>query len=77
MKAHVFVPANAAQGKLDQIETAMQSGSQVGMKTMDSALIDLVEKGRVCGLDAYHQANNKAKFRQLVEDESAITEHDV
>lgn len=64
------------QGKLDQIETAMQSGSQVGMQTMDSALMDLVEKGRVSGLDAYHQANNKAKFRQLVEDESAITEHD-
>lgn len=64
------------QGKLDQIETAMQSGSQVGMQTMDSALMGLVEKGRVSGLDAYHQANNKAKFRQLVEDESAITEHD-
>ena len=64
------------QGKLDQLETAMQSGSQVGMQTMDSALMDLVEKGRVSGLDAYHQANNKAKFRQLVEDESAITEHD-
>ncbi len=64
------------QGKLDQIETAMQSGSQVGMQTMDSALMDLVEKGRVSGLDAYHQANNKAKFRQLVEDESAIIEHD-
>jgi twitching motility protein PilT len=64
------------QGKLDQLETAMQSGSQVGMQTMDSALMDLVEKGRVSGLDAYHQANNKAKFRQLVEDESAITGHD-
>lgn len=64
------------QGKLDQLETAMQSGSQVGMQTMDAALMDLVKKGRVSGLDAYHQANNKAKFRELVEDESAITEHD-
>ena len=65
------------QGKLDQLETAMQSGSQVGMQTMDSALMDLVKKGRVSGLDAYHQANNKAKFRELVEDESEITDPDL
>jgi len=28
-------------------------------------------------LDAYHQANNKAKFRELVEDESEITDPDL
>ncbi len=64
------------QGKLDQLETSMQSGGQVGMQTMDSALMALVKKGRISGLDAYHQANNKAKFRELVEDEDAIVEHD-
>ena len=53
------------QGKLDQIETAMQSGGSVGMKTMDNALMDLVEKGWVSGLEAYHQANNKAKFESV------------
>ncbi|HZD54182.1 MAG TPA: type IV pilus twitching motility protein PilT, partial [Woeseiaceae bacterium] len=30
------------QGRLDQLETAMQSGGAVGMQTMDSALMDLV-----------------------------------
>ena len=53
------------QGKLDQIETAMQAGGGIGMKTMDNALMDLVEKGWVSGTEAYLQANNKAKFESV------------
>jgi twitching motility protein PilT len=53
------------QGKLDQLETAMQSGAAVGMQTMDSALMDLVERRFVSGKEAYQQANNKAKFQQV------------
>lgn len=53
------------QGKLDQLETAMQSGASVGMQTMDSALMDLVERRFVSGKDAYQQANNKAKFQPV------------
>ena len=64
------------QGKLDQLETAMQSGGAIGMQTMDSALMALVESGRVAPLEAYHQANNKQKFKGLVDDQSAITEPD-
>ncbi len=64
------------QGKLDQLETAMQSGAAVGMQTMDNALMTLVKKGTVSALDAYHQANNKIKFKDLVDDQSAITEPD-
>ncbi|MBT8088278.1 MAG: type IV pilus twitching motility protein PilT, partial [Gammaproteobacteria bacterium] len=52
------------QGKLDQLETAIQSGGNIGMKSMDNALMELVESGRVSGLEAYHQANNKAKFEK-------------
>ncbi|MDX1480155.1 MAG: type IV pilus twitching motility protein PilT [Woeseiaceae bacterium] len=53
------------QGKLDQLETAMQAGGGVGMQTMDSALMRLVEKDVVEGREAYQQANNKAKFERL------------
>jgi twitching motility protein PilT len=53
------------QGKLDQLETAMQSGGSVGMQTMDSALMALVSKGQIAGRDAYLQANNKAKFERM------------
>lgn len=58
------------QGKLDQLETAMQSGGRLGMKTMDNALLELVEKGWVSGEEAYRQANNKHKFKQFIEDEA-------
>jgi len=50
------------QGKLDQLETAIQSGGRVGMKTMDNALVDLVEKGWVTAKEAVMQANNKHLF---------------
>lgn len=56
------------QGKLDQLETAMQSGGASGMKTMDSALMELVEKKLVSGREAYQQANNKAKFQSIKDD---------
>jgi twitching motility protein PilT len=53
------------QGKLDQLETAMQSGGAVGMQTMDSALMKLVEGAVVAGKEAYLQASNKSKFERL------------
>ncbi|MEX2494992.1 MAG: type IV pilus twitching motility protein PilT [Woeseia sp.] len=53
------------QGRLDQLETAMQSGGSAGMQTMDSALMDLVERRFVAGKEAYQQAHNKAKFQQV------------
>ena len=53
------------QGKLDQLETAIQSGGRIGMKTMDNALLDLVNSGRVSAEEAYKQANNKHMFEKL------------
>jgi twitching motility protein PilT len=53
------------QGKLDQLETAMQSGGSVGMQTMDNALMALVSRGQIAGKDAYLQANNKAQFERF------------
>jgi twitching motility protein PilT len=53
------------QGKLDQLETAIQSGGRIGMKTMDSALMELVDKGLVSGMEAYQQANNKHMFEKV------------
>ena len=53
------------KGKLDQLETAIQSGGRIGMKTMDNALMELVEKGWVSAQEAYQQANNKHMFEKL------------
>ena len=57
------------QGKLDQLETAMQSGGGIGMQTMDSALMELVRQGFVSGKEAYQQANDKSKFKNVKNEE--------
>ena len=57
------------QGKLDQLETAIQSGGASGMQSMDKALMDLVERGWISGHEAYLQANNKQKCETVRETE--------
>jgi twitching motility protein PilT len=57
------------QGKLDQLETAMQAGGNLGMQTMDSALMKLVEGAEISGKDAYLQANHKAKFERFMRED--------
>jgi len=55
------------QGKLDQLETVMQSGGALGMRTMDMAIQQLLESGVISGAEAYKKGINKAKFEQLKE----------
>ncbi len=52
------------QGKIDQLETAMQSGASVGMRTMDNAIQQLLDEGVISGRSAYEKAMNKAKFEE-------------
>jgi twitching motility protein PilT len=52
------------QGKLDQLENAMQSGGAHGMRVMDSAIKELLEKGVITGRSAYEKAMNKPLFEQ-------------
>jgi twitching motility protein PilT len=53
------------QGKLDQLETVMQSGAQAGMRTMDSAIEQLLRERQVTGKEAYKKGINKAKFEPV------------
>jgi twitching motility protein PilT len=55
------------QGKIDQLESAMQAGASVGMRTMDSAIEQLYDQGVISGRSAYEKAINKAKFEPLRE----------
>ena len=50
------------QGKLDQLENTMQSGAQFGMRTMDSAIQELLDKGVISGRAAFEKAINKSRF---------------
>ncbi len=53
------------QGKLDQIETVMQSGAQFGMRTMDNAIQALLDQRLISGREAYKKGINKGKFEAL------------
>ena len=53
------------QGKLDQLENTMQSGAQHGMRTMDSAIQELLDKGVITGRSAYEKGINKQRFEHL------------
>ncbi len=53
------------QGKLDQLDNAMQTGGQFGMRTMDSAIQQLLDSRQITGHEAYKKAINKAKFEEF------------
>jgi twitching motility protein PilT len=53
------------QGKMDQLENTIQSGSQHGMRTMDMAIQQLLDKGVISGRDAFRKAINKQRFEQF------------
>jgi twitching motility protein PilT len=53
------------QGKLDQLENTMQSGALQGMRTMDFAIQELLDKGVITGRSAFEKSNNKQRFEHL------------
>src|ERR1043165_6775878 len=53
------------QGKLDQLENTMQTGSQFGMRTMDSAIQQLLDSRQITGKEAYKKGINKNKFEAV------------
>ncbi|HEY3785000.1 MAG TPA: PilT/PilU family type 4a pilus ATPase [Steroidobacteraceae bacterium] len=53
------------QGKLDQLENTMQAGGQFGMRTMDTAIQQLLDQRQVTGKEAYKKAINKTKFEPV------------
>ena len=55
------------QGKMDQLENAMTTGSAVGMRTMDTAIQHLLDSRQITGKDAFKKAINKSKFEQFRE----------
>jgi twitching motility protein PilT len=55
------------QGKMDQLENAIQSGASMGMRTMDAAVQQLLDERLISGKDAYKKAINKNRFEQYKE----------
>jgi len=50
------------QGKLDQLENAMQSGATHGMRLMDTAIQNLLDARQISGQEAFKKAINKSRF---------------
>src|SRR5579859_756654 len=56
------------QGKMDQLENAMQSGAATGMKLMDMAIQTLLDSKLISGKEAFKKSINKSRFEQFRED---------
>lgn len=50
------------EGKTEQLETAMQSGASLGMQTMDSTLLKLLDTTLISETEAYERAFKKELF---------------
>ena len=55
------------QGKMDQLENAMQSGAANGMRLMDTAIQALLDSRQISGKEAFKKSINKSKFEQFRE----------
>ena len=53
------------QGKMDQLENAMQSGGATGMKLMDSAIQALLDSKQISGQEAFKKAISKSRFENV------------
>ena len=51
------------EGKTYQIPSSMQTGKKFGMQTLDDAIMELMQKGRIHPDEAYNKCVDKAKFK--------------
>ena len=54
------------EGKTEQLENLIQSGSNLGMQSMDSALHNLVREQIIDPQTAFESANDKGQFTQYL-----------
>jgi twitching motility protein PilT len=54
------------ENKTVQIPSAIQTGKQYGMQTLDDAIMNVLQKGWIGPDEAYDKAIDKAKFRPLL-----------
>jgi twitching motility protein PilT len=54
------------ESKSHQIPSMVQTGKKYGMQLLDDAIMELYNKGKISGDDAYMKANEKGRFRPLL-----------
>ena len=63
------LPNLIREGKTAMLQSMIQGGRAVGMQTMDDALMDAVQSGKILARDAYMKGNEKARFEKLMQGE--------
>jgi twitching motility protein PilT len=53
-------------GKTYQIPTVLQTGKKYGMQSLDDAILEHLERGRINAEDAYLHCFDKQRFRTLL-----------
>ncbi|MEZ4368668.1 MAG: type IV pilus twitching motility protein PilT [Kofleriaceae bacterium] len=61
------LPNLIREGKTTQLASLIQGGRAVGMQTMDDALMEFVQQGRIAPRDAYMKSNDKSRFEKLMQ----------
>jgi twitching motility protein PilT len=54
------------EGKTVQIPSAIQTGKQYGMQTLDDAILSVLQKGWISAEEAYDKGADKSKFRPML-----------
>ncbi|MBR0458288.1 MAG: type IV pilus twitching motility protein PilT [Victivallales bacterium] len=68
---HEALPATIRDGAIANIRSIIEQSSGMGMKTMDSDLMNLLNEGQITASEAYTKATNKQDF------ESRLTKEDL
>jgi twitching motility protein PilT len=55
------------EGKTHQIPSMIQTGKKYGMILLDDYIMELYKSGKISADEAYAKANEKAKFRPLLQ----------
>jgi len=63
------LPNIIREGNTPMIKSIIQGGRSVGMQTMDDALLELVESGRITATAAMAKANDKVRFEAQAQQE--------
>jgi twitching motility protein PilT len=63
-------------GKVSSIYGLIETGAKNGMQTMDQCLMKFIEAGKITAEQAYLKANDKKKFQQLMDAETAEANKD-
>ena len=58
------------EGKISQINSLIQTGSNIGMQNMDQHLLQLIKEDKITARAAYEKALDKKLFEKMIDQES-------